>query len=243
MKMSKVFDCHLHIEDGLVNYDLDLDGANVIFNEVESWNRNKHLLQDNQSVSLILDYKNNFNSVVNAVKNNEINALKIHSRKQGIGPKEWGALMDALDSINNTKIPIIYDAFYVGKPLEFQPSLELAEALAKRGNPIIIAHSGGYEILRYFLHLRNYDNVNFDLSVTPVYLKTSSVFLDFNHMIKHSDPNKIMFGSDYPLIKPKLAYDIILEVLNNNQYTLEQIENVMYWNAKNLFLTPNENTI
>lgn len=234
----KIFDCHLHIHQNIHNYKLPIEGANIIFNDVDQWLEYKNSIGSNQSVCLIADYNNKKEIVRRAIESKEVLGLKIHSRKQKISIAEYGELFQFIHSLQNFTGPIVYDAFYFGTDLEFQPSLEIAIEICKQftNNSIVIAHSGGYKVLEYFLHLRGFSNVYFDLSVTPTYLKGSAIELNLLHLLKHGDRNKIMFGSDFPLLDPEVCLQDVLQLLRTANYSEEEINKVVYQNAQQFFI-------
>ena len=134
-------------------------------------------------------------------------------------------------------IPIIYDAFYYGDEIKFKPALENLIQLAKAFPylPIIVAHSGGYEMLKYFFHLRQINNIYYDLSLSLQLLWDSSVFLDLIKLVKFTDKSRILFGSDYPGAKPDLELSILRDVCNKLNLSQEQIHQIMYQNSVQLF--------
>ena len=147
-----IFDCHLHIEKGLEDYDLEVASGNVIYNSIDSYKEN-YAKANGFHKSLILDYKNNFEFCLNEGQEKRIVAFKIHSRIQKIREIDYPSLAVSI-SCDNKNLPIIYDAFYFGRELQFQPSLagliHLIESHPNRN--FIVAHAGGYEILKYFFH-------------------------------------------------------------------------------------------
>ena len=162
--ISRIFDCHLHIDSGLGSYNLNIVNANVIFNDV-----NQYILEKDKFTTyyktLIFDFKDNFDFVVGEIFSNHIHAIKIHSRRQQISENDYCELLSLLKSVNKN-IPIIYDAFYYGNALEFQPSLKGLLYLVKElpNTNFIVAHAGGYKALEYFFHLSGLSTFAFDLS-------------------------------------------------------------------------------
>src|SRR5579872_6316422 len=121
--MMKIFDCHVHIENGLNAYDLeDVGRRNIIFNSFESYNANRSKVPATDTISLIFDSINNLKGVLNEIKTNNISALKIHSRIQKLEEKDYPLITEHLKQVPNN-IPVIIDAFYYGDDLEHLPSL------------------------------------------------------------------------------------------------------------------------
>lgn len=205
------FDCHLHVEKGLEAYPFKDLKANVIFNSLASYQ--KHHRQYPQFYhSLIFDFKNEWEQVKAIAKSGKIRAFKVHSRIQQLTEVDLEPLVSAYQELNRP-IPIIYDAFYYGSALEHQPSLsfliKLHEALPK--TRFIIAHAGGYELLKYFFHLRGLNRVGFDLSFSLQYLHDSSVAADLKKLIRFTPANRLFWGSDYPSADPQMQWNLIHE--------------------------------
>jgi hypothetical protein len=234
----QVFDGHYHIhieEDSSV---LKVDRRNVIFNSLEHYYKYKHKVKLIDSITLIFDFKSEkaLKEVKKLHDNKEINALKIHSRIQEIDNESFQEMLQKL-IVFNPKTPIIYDAFYYGHEIEFKPALENLIQLAKTfpSLPIIVAHSGGYEMLKYFFHLRQIKNIYYDLSLSLQLLSDSSVFLDLIKLVKFTDKSKILFGSDYPDAKPGLQFDILNDICTRLNLTQKNIHKIMYENSRQLY--------
>ena len=157
----KIFDCHLHIEKGLHTYDLKVDGWNIIFNYIESYIKfNDQFRDSHATITLILDFKENLKFIQKEIFSSRINALKVHSRIQELNKAGHIELIRVLKDIPND-ITIIYDAFYFGKEFQCQPNLGMLILMVQElpDRKFIVAHAGGYEILKYFFHLREFQNV------------------------------------------------------------------------------------
>ncbi|MDQ3051281.1 MAG: amidohydrolase [Bacteroidota bacterium] len=210
--MNTVFDCHMHVEGGIESYDLNLAGGNIIYNSIESHKQHAANYSDFYH-SLIFDYQHHREYIQSCINTNTIHALKIHTRLQKIPLSGYDELIQSLKDIDN-RIPVIYDAFYSHGHLDYQPSLrgliKLLDAFPERR--FIIAHSGGYNILKYFFHLRGYKNVGYDLSFSLQYLSDSSCYADLIKLIKFTDKSRIFYGSDFPSASPSLQYGILNDI-------------------------------
>jgi len=228
----KVFDCHLHIEEGLDAYNVPLANANIIFNHVSSY---KSLAEkfSPYSHSLIFDYRSNFDFVAETVRSKKIKALKIHSRIQRIDDDEYDKVIQHLIKLDST-IPIIYDAFYFGHELTYQPNLKRLIEMATRfpKSKFIVAHAGGHHVLDYFFHLRDLKNVGFDLSFSLQYLGDTSAFIDLEKLLKHTDERRLFWGSDFPFADPKVQFDNLMEIFLRLNYRSESVERVYTQNWK-----------
>ena len=229
-----IADSHVHIEDSLVNYDLEVEFKNVIFNYVENYKKLKGALGSEDTVSLIFDYKNNLDFILNEAS--RIDAYKIHTRYQKIGDEDYGELIIHLKKADSTK-PIILDAFYYGSDYKHQPDLENYIKLIKSfpERKFVIAHSGGYRILEYFFHLRDLGNVFYELSLSLQYLSDSSHFLDLMKLIKFTSKDKIIFGSDYPFASPLQQFEILKDIFKRLNISQEEQRMILHDNALKVY--------
>ena len=226
----KIFDGHSHISDK--TYDLNVAFRNIIFNDISEYNA-----FDSQAdcISIIFDYKNyDINSLIKS--DPRIKAIKIHSRLQSLNRKGFTDLLSELKKLN-LDLPIIYDAFYYGPELEFAPRIADVVDLSEQfpDVPIIVAHSGGHKVLDYFYHLRPLSNVHYCISNSLPYLKGSSSFLDFIHLIKYTPSDKILFGSDFPYCSPSHTYDLLMDIFKSLQLDQAHQESILYSNCLRLF--------
>jgi len=231
-----VFDCHFHIETGLERYDIDVAGKNIIFNSFDSYYQYKDKATDADSISLIFDYREHFEDIMEILQTKKIAALKIHNRVQKIGAADYPLLLEQLEEAKPT-VPIIVDSFYFGDDLEFQPNLRNIINIAKKlpDVPVIAAHCGGIEILKYFYHLKSLENIFFDLSFSLAYLRHASVYTDYKNLIKYGNPGKILFGTDYPFVNAKLQLDAFTEIANEMNISETAREQILFSNAAKLF--------
>lgn len=234
----KIFDAHVHVEKGMNNYDMDNIEKNLICNEMNLLPLYMQALNKNDTLSLIFDFRNDENilQIKNLIRNQQISALKIHSRIQKIGIQDYPLLISKLNEINSNT-PVILDAWYYGHDYKHLPSLEknisiITECPDKK---FIIAHAGGYELLKYFFHLRDLDNVFYDLSLSLQYFHDSSILVDLKKIIKWTPHEKLFFGSDYPWGSPAFQYSILFSILKELGFSSSSMEDVLYNNAVNLY--------
>lgn len=232
----KIFDCHCHIEQGWDRYNLAVSGRNVIFNSVESYRLNHKLLGSSDRCSLIFDFKSELDFVLAELRSDRISALKIHSRIQQLTVNDYPVLLDCLQKVKPVT-PIIIDAFYFGANLKVQPSLEFVSDLARTfpAVPIIVAHSGGHKVLSYFYHLRELENVYFDLSFSLAYLQHTSVYLDFKNLIRFGDHSRLLFGSDFPFIDAADQYAVLRRIFSELSISTSSQEKILSLNSEGLF--------
>jgi hypothetical protein len=233
----KIFDCHCHIEKGLLNYNLDnVVRKNIIFNSIEDYEKYIADVPKGDAVSLVFDFKNNLDYVLDKVNTNQIQALKIISRDQKLTESDYSTLIDKLRLVKKN-IPIIVDAFYFDHHLMYQPSLQSIITIAQEfpDKKIIVAHSGGHKVLDYFFHLRNLENVYYDLSFSLQYLSDTSCFLDLIKLIKYTNKNKIMFGSDHHWASAKFQFEILNGIFDKLQLNQEEKQKILYDNSQEVF--------
>lgn len=214
-----MFDCHIHVETGLEKYDAAMSSGNIIFNSIESYEQNAPQYPEFLH-SLIFDITKDISYFRNLIENNKIVCLKIHSRIQQITAEDYPLYTQKLKELDSN-IPIIYDAFYYGSDIEFQPNLVELIKLVKTfpNKKFIIAHAGGYEILKYYFHLRTFPNVGYDLSLSLQYLEDSSCRQDLKKLIKFTPKEKLFFGTDYPFASPSNQVVILNQILNELNLT------------------------
>ncbi len=229
----KIFDCHTHITNSFESYDLDVSHKNIIFNTIEEYKNYRDVIKEEDFVSLIFD-PSNLDFIKDEINSKRVQALKIHSRFQKLSNDKYDSFFNKLREFEPT-IPIIYDAFYYGDEYEYRPRIERCIELIKMFPelPIIVAHSGGYEMIRYFMHLRQLKNVYYDLSLSLQFFYDSSLRLDLMKIIKFTDSKKIMFGSDYHYGSPKKQIKVLYEMMEMKT-DLEK-EDIVYNNAMRLF--------
>lgn len=233
----QIFDCHFHITNGLEGYDIRPDGKNIIFNTIDEYRQKKGEKASEDKISLIFDYKSNLDLVASEVKKGGISALKIHSRIQKISEADYPMLFDAFEKQIPKGIPVIFDAFYFGSDLDFQPNLKKITEFAKRfkENPVIVAHSGGIRVLEFFLHLKELENVYFDLSFSLAYLSHAAVYQDFKVLIKFGNPQRIMFGTDFPFISAKDQLNHFFALAQAVSMSEQKQHQILFENAHSIF--------
>lgn len=233
----RIFDSHCHIEKGLADYNIETAGRNIIFNTIASYTEYKAQVLPTDVISIIFDYKDNWEAVKKTASEEKVKALKIHSRIQKITADDYPVLIEKLEEIINDK-PLIIDAMYYGENLAYQPNLANIISIARKfkNKPVIVAHSGGYEVLKYFYHLKTLENIYFDLSLSLSYLQHSSVFTDYKNLLKFGNKDKIIFGTDYPLINPANHLDVFMKVCTELNLGESEMDKVLFSNSKSLFL-------
>lgn len=237
-----IFDSHSHIERGIVNpqiiglseYDLPVEGKNLICNFPELLPAYLKHKTSQDSLTYIFDFRNDtsITEVKDMLNTSTIQALKVHSRIQKIEHTEYEQVEYALRDIP-MNVPVILDAWYYGSELKYNPSLEGIISIIKKqpNRKFVIAHAGGYRIIEYFYHTRDLDNAYYDLSLTIQYLKDSSLFFDLKKFINWIDSSRILFGSDFPYSSPNHQSIILKEICTNLNFNTSKIYSIFYENG------------
>lgn len=242
-----IFDSHSHIERGIVNpqiiglseYDLPVEGKNLICNFPELLPAYLKHKTNQDSLTYIFDFRNvtSITEVKDMLNTSTIQALKVHSRIQKIEYSEYEQVEYALRDIP-TNVPVILDAWYYGSDLKYNPSLEGIISIIKMqpDRKFVIAHAGGYRIIEYFYHTRDLDNASYDLSLTTQYLSDSSLFIDLKKFLRWIPTERILFGTDFPYASPKGQYDLLLQILSSLQITSSEYDSILYENGFNTYI-------
>jgi predicted TIM-barrel fold metal-dependent hydrolase len=232
-----IFDAHYHVIPTEKNYNIIVEGKNIIFNELELYYEYKNKIKDSEKTTLIFDYKNNFDKIKSELIEGRLDGHKIHSRRQQLTKLDYPKLFEHFEEIASYKKPVVIDAFYFGDDLECQPSLTAIIQFAKKfkDNTVVIAHSGGYRVLEYLQHLRHIPNIVFELSFSLSYLKHSSVWQDYKLLIRFADRSRIIFGTDFPYIDAKDQLETFLDIATDLKIGDTDVEKMLFLNAKHIF--------
>lgn len=229
-----IFDCHRHTSPKV--YDLEVIHSNFIFNSLDEYRAEAESVRKGNSVSLIFDLNDGGEFLGNQYRSALIQAFKIHSRRQKLRAGDYAPILEkAVDW--KVRIPIIVDAFYFGQDLDFQPSLpfiiELARTLPE--TPVVVAHAGGYRMLEYFFHLREFSNIWLDLSFSLQYLSDTSHYADLKKIIQFWDRKRIMFGSDFPWSSSAMQAKVLDEILLDLKFSEQDRHRLFFENAAGLY--------
>jgi predicted TIM-barrel fold metal-dependent hydrolase len=232
----RIIDCQAHVDEGIETYDLEVSGRNVIFNSVSSYKANQHLVGKTDSIALIFDFKSNLEFVKHEVNGGKVNALKVHSRVQQLRGDDYRILQRELLTMPKN-LPVIVDAFYWGADMDHQPDLRALVELVKSDpkRDWVVAHFGGYEVMKYFVHLRPLKNIHYDLSLSLEYFEDSSLLMDFKKVIRWTDKSRMMFGSDFPDGSPKKQFQILMRLCDELKLTDTERDQIAFANASRLY--------
>ena len=151
--------------------------------------------------------------------------VKIHPRMMGSMPSE-SELGEIFSAANDTNLRVLFCTYPCHSAQNFNPVdiLSLLQSAMKNtpNLPIMLMHSGGFELLRYIEFARANPNVLLDLSFTLMKYAGSSVDLDIAFAFQNFD-KRIVIGSDYPeynfrdvrLRFEKFSFDLVEEKREN----------------------------
>lgn len=195
--------------------ELDRSGVNgfvLILNslqEEELYLHNIQLFQDkNHKIALILDpFSSDYLKGFQELEHRGIEyVVKIHPRITNITKKDFLLLKEKLYTLCFRTVLI--DHWIFGPHIENHVGTELSIYLANElpDKWIVIAHSGGFKLVETMLLTRTFKNIFYDISLTQLYFRDSSIEKDVDYFIKWSN-KKILFGSDYPDFKIIESWD------------------------------------
>lgn len=142
---------------------------------------------------------------VRQVRDQGLRGLKVHQRLQEL-PLSGREVEAILTAAGEQGLPVVFCGF----PLSVSASNCLQDltpyrydTLAKRhpNVKLVIAHLGGHRALDAFFVAKSNRNVFLDTSYVFHYLRNTSVYADFLHILKYL-PRQTLFGSDYPEVSP-----------------------------------------
>lgn len=164
-------------------------------------------------------------------------AIKLHPRLQGINFEDLELLTPIAKRCAALGIPLIICSFLGGRGLFQARTLELCHelAVASPETTLILAHAGGYRPLDALLILKANANVHVDLSFSPLYFAGSSVQQDIEYLVKKADPQRVLFGSDFPELSIQASVDWLLELAQRLDLKPAHLSAVLYDNAARLF--------
>ncbi|NMD37389.1 MAG: amidohydrolase family protein [Christensenellaceae bacterium] len=247
--MNYTIDAHSHLpKDGKLSTLLDnMNNENVeklvlILNSKEEFDVFKkeiNIFKLNSSrfgVLLGLDYRNfvHIQNIDFLNVNNIHYGIKLHSRYTNITKNDFDKVIKIIHSIKTNVI--LVDSFPYGADYKTHIGIELSIELANafKNKKIILAHSGGIDLLKCMLLTRSLSNVFYDLSLTVPYLFNTSIHADIIHFIRYTS-NRIMYGSDYPDFTIQNSKSKFMDIIKESGIDENSINNIMYKNALEIY--------
>lgn len=219
-----------------------LDGFELILNsqhEVDLFLNNKDRIDELEviyGVAVLFDYKNEqFGKFYKKIRKKCNNvSIKIHPRLSLICHREIELIGEKLNKYDFDVI--IVDCFPYTSNTEHFIDLDIAIYLAKQftTKKIVLAHSGGCLLLYYMMKTRDIENIIYDLSLSILYFRYSSISLDIQQLIKFTS-SRCILGSDYPDFEPTDVYCEFERVANIASLSVEEIQNVACFNAMQVY--------
>ncbi len=229
-KENMFYDCHLHfpikMSEPVVHLLKELDGNTnlkgfvLILNssmEEELYLKNIEFFQERNYIpAFLLDV----NSEICCEKFKKLEdmgmkyVIKIHPRISKIIRDDFARIKESLEQLSFQTV--IVDNWFFGSRIENHIGTELAIYIAERfpDKAVVSAHAGGCRIVECMLLTRPIKNIFYDLSLTQMYFKGSSLEMDIDYFIKWTS-ERILFGSDYPDFGISEAWNAFREHYDN----------------------------
>lgn len=162
--------------------------------------------------------------------------LKLHPRLQEFDIDDVRTVK-LVQQAGEIGIPVLVDAFPDGTHLMQGFSALKYAKLAQQcpETKIIIAHMGGHHVIDFMMLAKRLPNIYFDISFSLLYYQTSSVPVDMVYAMRSMRFERILYGSDYPDRSILISLQKSLEFLKNQDINEEQLDRIMFRNAKELF--------
>lgn len=246
----KVFDAHMHLRVA------DVNGINeiidflifhpeyeivLILNSHEEYDAIKANYNKFLSVTSRINFAINLNPkdlfIINAMdffqRVGKIPLVKVHPRLNNMKKSQMKLYMQLLRNMEFKTI--IVDNFVYGSTVaDF--TVEFINCLASeyKDRNIVMAHSGGCDLLHDLMVTKDKKNIWYEISMTCTYLFYSSVQFDLIQLIKfHS--KRVIFGSDFPDCNTEQALKRTEELMCRAELSKEQKEDILYNNAVNVY--------
>ena len=164
------------------------------------------------------------------------NYIKFHPRDLNvkIGSKFY---FKAFKILNKSKLNIMWCTFdgWSTKKISDENQLDFLSKLINLidDNKIILMHSGGPNILKYYEKFRFVENVYFDLSYTIYHYENTSIENDIVFLFKKFD-KRLICGTDYPTISFIDYQKILKKVFKKSKISKNKILNISYKNLKKI---------
>ena len=104
-------------------------------------------------------------------------------------------------------------------------------------NKIILMHSGGANLLKFYEKFRFKKNIYFDLSYTIDLFKKTTLENDIKFLFNKFD-ERVVVGTDYPDIEFKEHYSNLLKLIKKSKIPNSKKKNILFNNLKKLTYDP-----
>ncbi len=170
------------------------------------------------------------------IKKTGFKFVKFHPRNLNI---RFGSdfYIKAFELITKTKLNIMwctFDGWHKNKLSEIN-QLEFLSRLSNivKSNKIILMHSGGPNILRYYEKFRFCENIIFDLSYTITHYENTSIEKDIIFLFKKFD-RRIIVGCDYPAVNLNAYLSTLKKLLKLSKISNIKKINILKNNLKKI---------
>ena len=162
--------------------------------------------------------------------------LKLHPRLQHY-PIDSESTIRLVRHAGDLNLPVIICGFPDGDWL-MQGSTVLRYAHLAKECPqtkIIVAHMGGHYVIDLMMLAKRIPNLYLDTSYSLLYYRGSAVVKNLTYAMRSMKFKRVFYGSDYPdrSIVDTLTQSVA--VLQDNGFNQEEIDQLLYRNAKEFF--------
>lgn len=190
------------------------------------------------TLTALTDFRRpDFHKYLLRAKAQGVQAIMFNSYIQHIATADFEQVLMVCKSAEELGMTICVDGSYgTAKMFEYE-NIKLACYLADRisRSPIVIVHSGGYNVLQAMLLALDKPNVWLDTSFSLPYYIGSSLEIDFAFAFKKMDYKRVVFGSDNPYMNIDDCVQIHQTFFEKYNFPASAIEDIFYNNAKLLF--------
>lgn len=188
--------------------------------------------------TLLIDFRrSDIIEYLHLAKNAGITAIMFNSYLQKIGDEDFIEVYKACKVASDLNFIICIDASYGTSKMFSYNNIKLACFIADgiSETPIVIVHSGGYNIIPAMWLALDKKNIWLDTSFSlPCYIG-SSLEQDFAFAYKKLNYKRIVFGSDHPYMQLDNTIEIHRSFFEKHSFPAIAIEDIFYNNASLLF--------
>ena len=245
-----MFDSNIHVVDNSLEYlnkiskkitDHGISKALCMFDNEKNFKERKIFYENCKKTSNLVPVATirntqNIKSEIRNINKIGFKFVKFHPRNLNIkiGSKFY---TKAFKQLNQIKICILWCTFdgWSTKKINDIDQLSFLASLnnINKKNKIILMHSGGPNILRYYEKFRFCNNVFFDLSYTISHYKNTSIEEDIIFLFQKFD-KRVVSGSDYPSIKIKFHWNDLIKLMKKSKISKLKRNNILYNNLNNI---------
>jgi len=165
-----------------------------------------------------------------------VNAVMFNSYLQRIAESDFDAVLKVCQYAERRNKIVCIDGSYGTSKMYTYNNMKLACLVADHVTkvPIVIIHSGGYNVIEAMWLALDKKNVMLETSFSLDYYLGSSLELDYGFVYKRVGSERILFGSDNPYVPFRQACEQQLDFFQRHGFTLPDCDNIFYNNALRL---------